>query len=217
MCEYEPATIQLRADSSALSATIANVRHWLMKRSQDPSLQYTVYPPKRVLNNLVGAKCELAMAKYLGEQNVHYISSAFLLTFGLFPPLFDFFLASGETLDVKGDRWDIRRLGGILENYKIENERLNDYTVWAEARENSDSVILHGYNTRGQIREIHETRPDATTPSGERMPKPCKRLTIEDWHPLGELTRRLEPHRAENMRATMVVQALMPNGEVREL
>ena len=94
----------------------------------------------------------------------------------LLPPLADFITNNGLTIDVKSDRNDIRKLGPIVPNEKLNGIHLCDITFWLECNVNNlQQIKIHGWSNRQDLINLR-SQPDVTQPNGMPMKKPCKRI-----------------------------------------
>lgn len=179
--------IKLTEEEYAFCEHSANLRSALIKPGDDPSLDLTTYPDERGNNNIMGQVAEYATLKLLQKRKIAFSGVCFTITFinkgkGVLPPLFDFLLPDGQSIDVKADRYDITRYGAVIPNEKLIDIHLADYTLWLEFNEKDTSrtVKFHGWNTREDLMPLRN-EPDATTPGRHPMPKPCKRVPKKLW------------------------------------
>lgn len=166
---------------------LAEIRTTLQNDGGDPSIGYTTYANKREENNLMGQVSEFAVLKFLSENKIAFSGTSFIITYfsngnGVLPPLSDFVLFNGETIDIKSDRYNIGKLGAVVPTEKLSDIHIADYTFWLEYDENNDnqSVKIHGWNNKKELIDLLEDS-DATRPDGSKMPKSCKRMSADSF------------------------------------
>lgn len=210
------ASINWSADRSSVEVTLdddelqhceftGNLRSELLQDG-DPSVKYTTHEDQRADNNIMGQKAELAFLRVLQSERIPFSAICFTLTYvvenvGVIAPLQDFALASGATIDIKSDRYQIQRLGAIVPNEKLQDPHIARITVWAECPQGSSVVTFHGWNNRRDMEELRN-QPNAVQPNNEPMPKPCKRVTSDQWQSMAQLIDAMRQDQPSNVLRT---------------
>ena len=215
--------ITLNDDEYIFCKHLADLRTQLQNSGNDPSLRYTTPTLDRGANNIIGQVAEYAVLKYLYGENIPFSAVCFAITYvygstGVLPPLADFILVGGKSLDIKTDRYPIGRLGALIPVEKLKDIHLTDYTIWVEFNEsnNNKTVKLHGWNTIDDIIGFRNL-PDAVEPNGKAMKKPCKRIKSEHWREMSSFAETIRTnldYRLPKYRiSTDVVSFLPPTNE----
>lgn len=191
---FQTKIFQLSPDELSFCKTFAEIRTKLQKQG-DPSLDYSTYPARRIKNNYIGQIAEQAVLKLLEQNNIPFSAICFTVTNmverkGVLPPLADFIMVDGSTIDIKADSYDLYRYPPIIPNEKLNDVHIADYTIFVECRENSE-VVLYGWVDRNYLLWLR-TQPNAVRPNNSPMPKPCKRVNINDLHDINALTEQLK-------------------------
>lgn len=197
--------ITLNDDEYNFCKHLADLRTRLQNSGNDPSLCYTTPTLDRGANNIIGQVAEYAVLKYLYGENIPFSAVCFAITFvsgkiGVLPPLADFILVDGKSVDIKTDRYPIGRLGALLPVEKLNDIHLTDYTIWVEFNEsnNNKTIKLHGWNTIDDIIGFRNL-PDAVEPNGNAMKKRCKRIKPEYWREMSSFSKAMKLNFADNV------------------
>ena len=174
-------SISITNEEFAFCEALAKIRTGLQKDG-DPSIGYTTYADRRAQNNLMGQVSEFAVLKYLHDNKISFSGPCFAITYlvsgdGVLPPLADYILFNGQTIDIKSDRYPLDKYPPIIPTEKLNDLHVADYTFWLEYNETNDNrnVIIFGWNDKQEILGLLNA-PDAVRPNGDPMPKPCKRV-----------------------------------------
>ncbi len=205
----ETQRIRLNAGDLALAKQLAAHRTKLQEHGNDVSLRATAHRQQRAANNFMGQITEMAFSAWLYEQDISFSARCFTITYrrqgsGVQPPFVDYLLPGNLKCDLKADRFDVCRIGGLLPVEKFLEKVRTDLVVWAECREGADgTVLLHGWNSWEDLVHLKD-EPDAVQPNGRPLPKRAKRVPSSMWRDMRDLAQMLQALEPTNSAAELL-------------